>query len=235
MKSKFLILAAILAMALMAAPALAITVTGTVPGGPVSSSADFDFTTPGAVTVTLHNLTSVANFKNVGQALSDFGFVLTGITAAPTGYSSSGVERTVAADKSFTDGSAVATGWELTSGFNFSLLQKTFSTERGISGIGYYLNGLGTDTAPSHTIITDGPYTNVNASIAGNDPHTPFLAGDVSFTLDIPGVNCSTGVQYVLFSYGTTPSGVVPIPPSALLMGSGLLGLGLVGWRRKKD
>jgi len=27
----------------------------------------------------------------------------------------------------------------------------------------------------------------------------------------------------------------VPIPPSALLLGSGLLGLGLVGWRRKKS
>lgn len=29
-------------------------------------------------------------------------------------------------------------------------------------------------------------------------------------------------------------NGIVPIPPTALLLGSGLLGLGLLGWRRKK-
>jgi hypothetical protein len=33
----------------------------------------------------------------------------------------------------------------------------------------------------------------------------------------------------------STECQVVPLPPSVLLMGSGLLGLGLVGWRRKRD
>ena len=33
---------------------------------------------------------------------------------------------------------------------------------------------------------------------------------------------------------GFAGNGVVPIPPSALLLGSGLLGLGLVGWRRRE-
>jgi hypothetical protein len=30
-------------------------------------------------------------------------------------------------------------------------------------------------------------------------------------------------------------TGVVPLPPSVLLLGSGLLGLGLLGWRRRKE
>lgn len=38
-----------------------------------------------------------------------------------------------------------------------------------------------------------------------------------------------------LFTIGPNSSGgQVPIPPSVLLMGSGLLGLGLIGWRRRK-
>lgn len=39
--------------------------------------------------------------------------------------------------------------------------------------------------------------------------------------------------QYIITP--DSAGGKVPIPPSALLMGSGLLGLGLVGWRRKKQ
>ena len=32
---------------------------------------------------------------------------------------------------------------------------------------------------------------------------------------------------------GQTTGGVVPLPPSILLLGSGLMGLGLFGWRRR--
>jgi hypothetical protein len=34
---------------------------------------------------------------------------------------------------------------------------------------------------------------------------------------------------------GDVVNNPVPIPPSVLLMGSGLLGIGLIGWRRKRD
>ncbi len=37
-----------------------------------------------------------------------------------------------------------------------------------------------------------------------------------------------------LYATNGTPPGV-PIPPSALLLGSGLLGLVGIGWRRKKS
>jgi hypothetical protein len=231
MKNKILILA-ILAMALMATPAMAITVNGTANGEAVSSSADFAFST-GQVTITLNNL--LPGIQDVGQAISDFGFVLSNTTAAATLGTNTGVERTVNGDKTFTDGSSVTTGWALTSGVNFATFNTLYSTTSGTAGTGYYLNVLGTAIAPEHLIISpadaDNDYDNANGSIAGNDPHNPFLVGPVSFTLSIPGVTSQTTASFVLFSYGTEPAPPgVPIPPSALLLGSGLLGL--LGLRR---
>jgi hypothetical protein len=40
--------------------------------------------------------------------------------------------------------------------------------------------------------------------------------------------------QYPI-QYIAVPDTVVPIPPTALLLGSGLLGLGVLGWRRKRS
>jgi hypothetical protein len=236
MKSKFLIILSIIAISLMAAPAMAnTTITATVNGQPTSSSVDFAFSTD-QVVVTLNNL--IPNIKNVGQGISDFGFVLHGITANATLGTNTGMERIVANNLSYQDLGSATTGWSLTSGFNFALLDNKFTSSQGTVGIGYYLNVLGTPIAPAHLIIgdhsADNLYDNANGSIAGNNPHNPFLFGPVSFTLSIPGVTSGTTVDYVLFSYGTTPSSVVPIPPSVLLLGSGLLGLGLVGWRRRE-
>jgi hypothetical protein len=42
----------------------------------------------------------------------------------------------------------------------------------------------------------------------------------------------TSDAHYAIFR--TNEAVVVPIPPSALLLGSGLLGLGAVGWRRRK-
>ena len=47
------------------------------------------------------------------------------------------------------------------------------------------------------------------------------------------GVNSLGDRDYNDLVFNVNTSGV-PIPPSAFLMGSGLLGLGLIGWRRKK-
>jgi len=226
-----------LAVALMAAPAAATTITATVNGQPTSSSADFVFST-GQVVVTLNNL--IPDIANVGQGISDFGFVLSNTTAAATLDSSTGVERNVASNHSWTSPGSAATGWSLTSGFNLALLGNQFTSSQGTAGIGYYLNVLGTAIGPKHLIIGPdtaghpGFYDNAGGSIAGNNAHNPFLFGPVSFNLSIPGVNANTHVDYVLFSYGTTPGGQVPIPPSVLLLGSGLLGLVGLGWRRKK-
>jgi hypothetical protein len=137
------------------------------------------------------------------------------------------MERTVNSNGTFTDGSVLSTGWKLTS----SPLE---------------LDVLGAPIGPAHTII--GPpggsdlYSNANGSIAGNKPHNPFLAGPVTFTLNIPGVTDDSTVDSATFSFGTTAGvnvpGVpaqpfVPEPGSLVLAAVAVLGLAVARGRRR--
>jgi hypothetical protein len=184
---------------------------------PVSASARFT-TGAGFLTITLSDL--LPNPTSVGQLLSDISFSLTTGQTSGTLGASSGLEITVASDKTFTLGPSVSTGWGLT-------------TSSGL----FTLSALGTATSPSHLII-GGPgagllYTSANGSIAGNGPHNPFLAGVANFTLNIPGVTASTSVTGVNFSFGTEAGDNVPgvqVPDTGttvVLLGAALSGLGL--------
>ena len=175
----------------------------------------------GTVTVTLFNL--LVNPTTVAQNISDFDFSLSGTTALGSLASSSGQEISVATNGTATTGSTVATGWVFSSPATGS----------------YLLNVLGTAIGPSHTILgVPGPggiYTNAGGSIAGNDPHNPFLNQSATFTLNITGVTADTTLSNVIFSFGTAagnnvPGGgsSVPEPVSLSLVGGGLLALGLL-------
>jgi hypothetical protein len=193
-------------------------------GEPVSATAVVQ-TAADSVTVTLENL--IVNQRSIGQNLSDFGFQLSGGTTA-TLTGSSGTERTVGKHGSFTTGGTVATGWELdptTTGF-------------------IHLDVGGPQEAPQHSILgqpgAGGTYANANASIAGNKPHNPYLAGPVTFSLSVSGVTADTTVSGAFFSFGTEPGdnvfvnqpAAVPLPSSAL--GSAVLaGLVAVGAARR--
>jgi hypothetical protein len=193
---------------------------------PVNASAKFT-TGAGFLTIVLSDL--LPNPTSAGQLVSGISFSLsTGQTSGTLG-ANSGVEVTVASDKTFKLGSAVSTGWGLT-------------TSSGL----FELSALGTATTPSHLVI-GGPgggshYASANGSIAGNKAHNPFLAGVATFTLDITGVTTSASVTGVNFSFGTEAGDNVPgvdnpntpVPDSgttALLLGAALSGLGL--FRRK--
>jgi hypothetical protein len=218
--------------------AAASTITYSTPSGslqgtlPVDASATF-VTSANTITITLTNLE--ANVTTVAQNLSDLFFTTNGgTTTSATSLSSSGLERTVNSNGTFTDGSVVSTGWGL---------------DAAAAGT-IHLDDLGF-AGPQHTIIGPpaggGLYSNANGSIAGNGPHNPFLAQSVFFTLTVPGVTSGTQITSATFSFGTesgnnvtgrcvgdncTPT-ATPEPATLTLFGSGLAFLG-TRLRRKK-
>src|SRR5262249_4151137 len=157
------------------APAQAVTMTFTTPTGSTAGgqpvSAQVVFTTGiGTLHIDLTNLQ--VNPISIIQNLSDLGFTLSSPITGALLTASSGMERTVNADGTFTNGSSVSTGWALEGSPN-------------PTGEALRLHVLGTLIGPAHTIIGPpagtGLYSAANGSIAGNGPHNPFLAGTVSF------------------------------------------------------
>ena len=230
MKRKTLVMLVILALTCWITPASASMMTWeTWPGITESGGNPIDAlvtitTLSNEVDITITN--KLANPKSVAQCLSGLAFVLTSFTqtGSISETSSSSQNISIASGGTVSPGSTVATGWVLSQTGSLSFL----------------LNDLGTGGAgPTDTLIgpadTGGTYSNANASIAGNGPHNPFLNQTASFVLSIPGVNSGTGIESATFYFGTCPGdGVyVPIPPSALLLGSGLLGLVGLGWRKR--
>jgi len=213
---------------LSAATVTFVTPTGSTTSGPVNASATFT-TTANQILVSLSNLQT--NITDVAQALSDLSFTYSGASlGTPTLTSSSGQEITVAGNGSFTTGSTVSTGWAASN-----------------TGSTILLNVLGTATAPTHLII--GPpgagnlYSNANGSIAANPAHNPFLNQVATFNLSLAGITASTLITGATFSFGTTagvnvagvPStSAVPLPGALPLFATGLGGLLLMRWKRKR-
>jgi len=144
-------------------------------------------TSAGNLQITLKNLQS--DPQSVADSLSAFGFSLSG-GSSPTLASSSGTERIIAGDGTFTTGSTGASGWVL-SGSTSSMLLDV------LSGSGH--------AGPAHTLIGSpgGATYDINGSITGNGPHNPFLFGDLTFNLDITGLTASSVVSSAFFQFGT--------------------------------
>jgi hypothetical protein len=190
-------------------------------GQPVDAQVSFT-TSANTVQIVLQN--DQADPKSATQCLSGLQFHLSAGQTSGTLTSSSGIDRTIMGNGSYSDGAnPVSSGW---------LLQTVGSDLK--------LNDLGSDS-PLHAIV--GPpngsnaYANGNPSIK-NGPHNPHLAPSASFTLNVPGVTAASTVSSVVFQFNTSPgnnvagAAVIPEPASAGVIG--LCSIGACMRRRRR-
>jgi len=196
---------------------LSTPVNAFVNGQYVSAQATFTTETD-SITVYLENLE--ANPRSITQNISGFRFTVSSGQTVGTLTSSSGIPRTVASDRTYTDGLAGSTGWESSS-----------------VGDELYLYVLGSEAGPAATIIGPpdelGNYSNSNGSIEGNIPHNAFIGENATFVLNVPGVTDASSITVATFEFNTSPGSNVTVPEPATLSLLVLGGLAMLRRRRR--
>ena len=222
-----------------ASQAATFTFMGTSSGGEQQNVSAVVTLGAGTLDVVVHNL--ISNPSDVGQNISDFTVFVAGTPI--TGLGSSLVTPTalsgyinVAADGTFTFVTApTSAAWTVT---NTSSSVHVDDLAGGTGTCGPACTIIG----QPNQVLTE--YTNANSSIAGNGPHNPFLDQNAEFLLSVAGITANTVITNFQWSFGTTPGDVasanpipspVPLPPAALLFGTALAGLGILGRRRRSN
>jgi len=208
------------------------TASGVGGDGPISAAATI---TTGKDTITVALSDLIANPTSAGQLVSGIEFTLN-IPLPTTGSLSSASGPTIDIGPGGTVSPDIAgiTHW----GAYISGGEIVLATAGKDAPPGKPINLIIGPTGPGGLYDNNG--NNANSSITGRNPQ---IQNTGIFVLSVLGVTSSTNVTGGTFLFGTAaefslPDSLIPVAvplPGALpLFATGLVGLGLLGWRRKK-
>jgi hypothetical protein len=237
MKSKVLIILAIMAVACWVSAASATCYdltsgqsTGTI-NLPGIASGGFAGTATAVFTFTGGDLDIV--FTNTDSAVTNSGTVLAALFWS-SGQTTSGTGTATANVLVHSGSNNVTSFWGYGPGNAY--FNGTFAGNQGVSAVGLGYGFVPLDGSKSNNIagLAYSLITTATGTPSGNlANHAPYCENQVHIVLDLPVGTTHYALCDPTAWWGTEHT-QVPIPPSVLLMGSGLLGLGLVGWRRQK-